>query len=70
MIFFSIVFHFIGGLFVGNVVYAVIEASLPLWMTDSMHSSGAELGAAFIPSFMTYLISTHFIFPFCIGIEK
>lgn len=70
MVFLSIYFPLTGGLFVGNVVYAVIEASLPLWMIDSMHLSGAELGAAFIPSFMTYLISIYFVLPFCVGIEK
>ncbi|XP_038071032.1 synaptic vesicular amine transporter-like [Patiria miniata] len=53
-----------GAITFGNMGIALLEPSLPLWMLDRMHNpSNWEIGAIFIPSSISYLISTNIFGP-------
>ena len=38
---------------------AMMEPSLPIWMINTMHSDNWQLGAAFLPASISYLIGTN-----------
>ncbi|KAG1684324.1 Synaptic vesicular amine transporter [Nymphon striatum] len=46
-----------------NMGIAALEPSLPLWMMDTMHSPKWQLGAAFLPASISYLIGTNIFGP-------
>ena len=48
-----------GAITVANMGIAMIEPSLPIWMINTMHSENWQLGAAFLPASISYLIGTN-----------
>ncbi len=48
-----------GAITVANMGIAMIEPSLPIWMINTMHSQNWQLGAAFLPASISYLIGTN-----------
>ncbi|KAG8441098.1 hypothetical protein GDO86_006733 [Hymenochirus boettgeri] len=45
-------------LFMANMSFAIVEATLPIWMLGTMCSPDWMLGVAFLPSSILYLLST------------
>jgi MFS transporter, DHA1 family, solute carrier family 18 (vesicular amine transporter), member 1/2 len=41
-----------------NTLIAIVETSLPVWMINTMHLEDWEIGTAFFPLTITYLIAT------------
>ncbi|KAG1684323.1 Synaptic vesicular amine transporter [Nymphon striatum] len=52
-----------GSIAFANMGIAALEPSLPLWMMDTMHSPKWQLGAAFLPASISYLIGTNIFGP-------
>ena len=52
-----------GAITFGNMGMGILEPSLPLHMMDTMHSEKWELGAAFLPASISYLIGTNLFGP-------
>lgn len=48
-----------GSITLGNMGIAMMEQSLPIWMINTMHSENWQLGAAFLPASIAYLIGTN-----------
>ena len=48
-----------GAISFGNMGIAMMEPSLPIWMINTMHSENWQLGAAFLPASISYLIGTN-----------
>jgi len=48
-----------GAITFGNMGIAMMEPSLPIWMINTMHSDNWQLGAAFLPASVSYLIGTN-----------
>lgn len=48
-----------GAITFGNMGIAMMEPSLPIWMINTMHSKNWQLGAAFLPASISYLIGTN-----------
>lgn len=48
-----------GAISFGNMGIAMMEPSLPIWMINTMHSQNWQLGAAFLPASISYLIGTN-----------
>ena len=48
-----------GAITLGNMGIAMMEPSLPIWMINTMHSENWQLGAAFLPASVSYLIGTN-----------
>jgi MFS transporter, DHA1 family, solute carrier family 18 (vesicular amine transporter), member 1/2 len=48
-----------GAITVANMGIAMMEPSLPIWMMSTMNSSKLELGLAFLPASISYLIGTN-----------
>ena len=48
-----------GAITFGNMGIAMLEPSLPIWMINTMHSENWQLGAAFLPASVSYLIGTN-----------
>lgn len=48
-----------GAITLGNMGIAMMEPSLPIWMINTMHSDNWQLGAAFLPASISYLIGTN-----------
>lgn len=52
-----------GAITFANVGIAMLEPSLPLWMMDTMQAEKWQLGAAFLPCSISYLIGTNVFGP-------
>ncbi|XP_014669452.1 PREDICTED: synaptic vesicular amine transporter-like [Priapulus caudatus] len=52
-----------GAITFANMGIAMMEPSLPIWMMDTMHSEKWELGVAFLPASILYLIGTNIFGP-------
>lgn len=48
-----------GAITFANMGIAMMEPSLPIWMINTMHSENWQLGAAFLPASISYLIGTN-----------
>jgi DHA1 family solute carrier family 18 vesicular amine transporter 1/2 len=48
-----------GAITFANMGIAMMEPSLPIWMINTMHSDNWQLGAAFLPASVSYLIGTN-----------
>lgn len=48
-----------GAITFANMGIAMMEPSLPIWMINTMHSEDWQLGAAFLPASISYLIGTN-----------
>ena len=48
-----------GAITFANMGIAMMEPSLPIWMINTMHSENWQLGAAFLPASVSYLIGTN-----------
>ncbi len=48
-----------GAITIGNMGIAMMEPSLPIWMITTMKSENWQLGAAFLPASISYLIGTN-----------
>jgi DHA1 family solute carrier family 18 vesicular amine transporter 1/2 len=48
-----------GAIMFGNMGIAMMEPSLPIWMINTMNSQDWQLGAAFLPASISYLIGTN-----------
>ena len=48
-----------GAITFANMGIAMIEPSLPIWMINTMHSHNWQLGVAFLPASISYLIGTN-----------
>jgi MFS transporter, DHA1 family, solute carrier family 18 (vesicular amine transporter), member 1/2 len=48
-----------GSITFANMGIAVMEPSLPVWMMSTMNSNKGEIGAAFLPASISYLIGTN-----------
>ncbi|XP_032397896.1 synaptic vesicular amine transporter isoform X2 [Etheostoma spectabile] len=48
-----------GAICFGNMAIAVLEPTLPIWMMETMCSSEWQLGVAFLPASISYLIGTY-----------
>ncbi len=48
-----------GAIAFANMGIAMMEPSLPIWMINTMHSENWQLGAAFLPASISYLIGTN-----------
>ena len=48
-----------GAIAFANMSIAIIEPSLPIWMINTMNSENWQLGAAFLPASISYLIGTN-----------
>ncbi|XP_065312650.1 synaptic vesicular amine transporter-like isoform X3 [Gordionus sp. m RMFG-2023] len=47
-----------GSITLSNMGIAMLEPSMPIWMMDTMNSAKWELGIAFLPASISYLIGT------------
>merc|ERR550519_199965 len=52
-----------GAITFANMGIAMLEPSLPIYMMDTMHSEKWQLGAAFLPASISYLIGTNMFGP-------
>ena len=52
-----------GAITFANMGIGMLEPSLPLWMMDTMGAPEWQLGAAFIPASVSYLIGTNLFGP-------
>uniref|UniRef100_A0A8C9ZMP8 Solute carrier family 18 member 2 n=1 Tax=Sander lucioperca TaxID=283035 RepID=A0A8C9ZMP8_SANLU len=48
-----------GAICFGNMAIAMMEPTLPIWMMETMCSSKWQLGVAFLPASISYLIGTY-----------
>lgn len=48
-----------GAITFANMGIAMMEPSLPIWMISTMDSQDWQLGAAFLPASISYLIGTN-----------
>ncbi|XP_078100746.1 synaptic vesicular amine transporter-like [Sander vitreus] len=48
-----------GAICFGNMAVAMMEPTLPIWMMETMCSSKWQLGVAFLPASISYLIGTY-----------
>ena len=48
-----------GAITFANMGIAMLEPSLPIWMISTMSSQDWQLGAAFLPASISYLIGTN-----------
>ena len=48
-----------GAITFANMGIAMMEPSLPIWMMNTMNSEKWQLGAAFLPASIAYLIGTN-----------
>nr|AVK72315.1 synaptic vesicular amine transporter [Isodiametra pulchra] len=48
-----------GSITFANMAIALLEPTLPIWMMENMNSEKWQLGAAFLPASVSYLISTN-----------
>jgi len=48
-----------GAITFANMGIAMMEPSLPIWMINTMNSENWQLGAAFLPASISYLIGTN-----------
>ncbi len=48
-----------GAISFGNMGIAMLEPSLPIWMINTMKSENWQLGAAFLPASISYLLGTN-----------
>jgi DHA1 family solute carrier family 18 vesicular amine transporter 1/2 len=49
--------------FLGAITFAMLEPSLPIYMMDKMDAEKWQLGAAFLPASISYLIGTNLFGP-------
>ena len=54
---------FLGAITFANVGIAMLEPSLPIFMMDKMNAEKWQLGAAFLPASISYLIGTNLFGP-------
>ena len=54
---------FLGAITFANMGIAMLEPSLPIFMMDRMDAEKWELGAAFLPASISYLIGTNLFGP-------
>ncbi|XP_006815467.1 synaptic vesicular amine transporter-like [Saccoglossus kowalevskii] len=52
-----------GSITFANMAIALLEPSMPLWMMETMETEKWQLGAAFLPASVSYLISTNIFGP-------
>ncbi|XP_063722891.1 synaptic vesicular amine transporter-like isoform X1 [Symsagittifera roscoffensis] len=50
-----------GSITFANMAIALLEPTLPIWMMENMSSEKWQLGAAFLPASVSYLISTNVV---------
>ncbi|XP_075244686.1 synaptic vesicular amine transporter-like isoform X2 [Convolutriloba macropyga] len=50
-----------GSITFANMAIALLEPTLPIWMMENMSSEKWQLGAAFLPASVSYLISTNLV---------
>ncbi|XP_053319476.1 chromaffin granule amine transporter-like [Spea bombifrons] len=48
-----------GSLFIANMAVSMLEPTLPIWMMETMCSSKWQLGLAFLPASISYLLCTN-----------
>ena len=55
--------QFLGAITFANMGIAMLEPSLPIFMMDKMDAEKWQLGAAFLPASISYLIGTNLFGP-------
>ena len=55
--------YFLGAITFANMGIAMLEPSLPIFMMDRMDAEKWQLGAAFLPASISYLIGTNLFGP-------
>ena len=57
------IYIFLGAITFANMGIAMLEPSLPIFMMDRMDAEKWQLGAAFLPASISYLIGTNLFGP-------